>query len=94
MENHVVNDEFTFGTSDCPGGEFSYLPSYVVQTEDMIGSNMWRKSFDMGTQYTGQVFFTIVNSVSSVGGSTATSVPACLNVPEMGAYCFQIGLPW
>lgn len=94
MENHVVDDEFTFGTSECPGGEFFYLPSYVIETEDKIGSNMWRKSFDMGTKYTGQVFFTIANSVSYVGGSIATSVPACLHAPEVETSCFQIGLPW
>jgi len=94
METHIVHDEFTFGTTGCPGGEFFYLPSYVVKTKDKIGSSQWRKSFDMGTQYTGRVFITIVNDVSTVGGAVATSVPACLHAPEVETSCFQIGLPW
>lgn len=39
MENHVIDNEMTYGTADCPGAEWTTDVAYTVTSEDRIKTN-------------------------------------------------------
>ena len=94
------------GTPDCPGGEQAFEPSVysISNYTDRVGLNHWRKSFDLGNVYTGEVVVRII-ALQSVGIITNTStlyvtssVPQCIdqagNYQITAQYCEQPGSPY
>lgn len=96
QENHVKDDKWTYGQSDCPGGEwFSGLPEdmqYKVYNSDKVGTNHWVKQFDMGDVYSGIYYVSVGNELTVLG----SSILACNNLVRSFSFstCFQMGSPW
>lgn len=100
MENHLAADgqSYTYGSSSCPGGEWfagdSNSANYVVRPVDRVGPNEFRKTFDLGSEYTGIFFVTINNDFRSDASGVLNSLPVCNTVPDMQSFCTQNGSPY